>query len=253
MRFSVICVSQRDLQDLKRSGFPEPDLHYVPLGTRTVTPAGRREAHGSNRPGLIFVGSLAASKKPDLAILTMMELRRRNSLRCPVLSLYGDGDREERGYLSEVVKVLELGEFVRFCGYKPNILEQCLDTDILLVTSERETGPLTVLEAMSRGMPIVSTDVGDVPAMLPDQRYGRVVPPNSIIALADAVQSIIADIENKRFDKNLLIERHRSLFTREMMIQRTEDVYRKVLARFHASTPTGGRLFSQRGRRLDTP
>jgi len=152
-----------------------------------------------------------------------------------VLYIYGDG--EEREYLSEVVELLEMSEIVRFCGYQPDILEQCADTDILIMPSDRETGPLTVLEAMSRGMPIVSTDVGDVASMLPDQRYGRVVPPKSVIALANAVESLIMDIDNARFDRNLLIERHRLLYTREKMAQRTEDVYREVLARFRPGLP----------------
>jgi glycosyltransferase involved in cell wall biosynthesis len=229
MTFAVICMSNRDFEDLKRCGFPDTDLYYVPHGTRTVMPA-PPEIRQSNRPNLIFAGSLIDRKRADLAILTMAGLRQRNSRSCPVLYIYGDG--EEREYLSEVVKLLEMGQIVRFCGYQPDILEQCPDTDILIMPSDRETGPLTVLEAMSRGMPIVSTDVGDVTSMLPDQRYGRVVPPNSVIALADAVESLILDIDNARFDKNLLIERHRLLYTKEKMAQRTEDVYSSVLARF---------------------
>jgi glycosyltransferase involved in cell wall biosynthesis len=46
---------------------------------------------------------------------------------------------------------------------------------------------LVVLEAMSRGMPIVAADVGGVNEMLPDQQYGRVVPVESITELADAI------------------------------------------------------------------
>ncbi len=235
MSFAVICMSDRDFEDLKRCGFPEADLYYVPHGTRAVMPAAHPGTRHSNRPNLIFVGSLIDRKRADLAILAMAGLRQRNSRSCPVLYIYGDG--EEREYLSEVVELLEMSEIVRFCGYQPDILEQCADTDILIMPSDRETGPLTVLEAMSRGMPIVSTDVGDVASMLPDQRYGRVVPPKSVIALANAVESLIMDIDNARFDRNLLIERHRLLYTREKMAQRTEDVYREVLARFRPGLP----------------
>jgi glycosyltransferase involved in cell wall biosynthesis len=73
--------------------------------------------------------------------------------------------------------VLELNDVVRFHGFKLDVLEHCPNTDILVMSSRRETGPLVVLEAMSRGMPIVATAVGDVINMLPDRRYGRVIPP----------------------------------------------------------------------------
>jgi glycosyltransferase involved in cell wall biosynthesis len=229
MSFSVICVSRRDFEDLKSCGFPAEDADYVPYGTGKVTSTPRRETSPSNRPNLILVGELTPRKRVDVAILAVEGLRRRHGRSCPVLYIYGDGAARE--YLSEIVSMLEMQEVVRFCGFQRNILERCSDTDILVMSSISETGPLVVLEAMSRGMPIVATDVGDVPSMIPDPRYGRLIRTNSIAALADAVDSLISDINSGRFDPDLLIERHRLLFTNEKMAQRTEEVYRNVLAK----------------------
>jgi glycosyltransferase involved in cell wall biosynthesis len=103
------------------------------------------------------------------------------------------------------------------------------------MSSRQETGPMVVVEAMSRGMPIVATDVGEVSEMLPDPRYGRVVPAASIVGLAEAAQDLLQDIHVGRFDPGLLIERHRSFYTTAKMAERTEEVYRQALRNYSGS------------------
>ena len=144
-----------------------------------------------------------------------------------MLNIYGDGFQGR--YLTEMAAVLELNDIVRFHGFKSGILERCSSADILVMPSRLEAGPLVVMEAMSRGMPIVASDVGEVSEMLPDRRYGRVIPINSITALADAIESLLADIADRKFDPNLLIELHRSLYSIEKWAERIEAAYDQIL------------------------
>jgi glycosyltransferase involved in cell wall biosynthesis len=233
MRFATICVSKINFEDMKKHGIPETEIYYVPHGTTPVPRERAREVYKSHRPDLIFVGSLDLNKGLDLSILAMAELRRRRGPDCPALNIYGNGVLE--GHFREMVTVLQLHDIVRFCGFQANILDRCPGSDILLMSSRSELGPLVVLEAMSRGMPIVASEVGDVPEMIPDQRYGRIVPINSIVPLADAVESLLDDLAAGRFDHSLVIERHRSLFTIQKMAERVEAVYKQVLAANSAS------------------
>lgn len=233
MRFTTICVAKDNFESLKKHGIPETELYYVPVGTTPAPREHAREAHESRHPNLIFVGSLDPRKGPELAILAMADLRRRRGPDCPALNIYGNGEMEE--HYREMVTVLQLNDIVRFCGFQANVLDWCPDSDILLMSSRSELAPLVVLEAMSRGMPIVASEVGDVPEMLPDQRYGRIVPVNSIVPLVDAVESLLDDIAAGRFDPSLVIERHRSLFTTQKMAERVEAVYKQVLAANSAS------------------
>lgn len=235
LSFTTISVSKAGFDALKKSGMSGTEVYYVPNGTTAAaaSPAGAAQKRESSRPDLILVGSLGISKGIDVAILVMAELRRRRGRDCPVLSIYGEGSYAE--YFKEMTSVLGLTDIVRFCGIQPGILDRCASRDILVMPSRAETGPLVVLEAMSRGMPIATTDVGETSAMLPDSRYGRIVPVNSIAALADAIESLLSDVADGRFDPGLLIERHRSTYTSEKMAERTEAVYRQVL--LHASAP----------------
>lgn len=227
MRFVVICVSRKHYDKMKESALPPGDIYYVPNGTRVAPAASGGQGRGSIRPNLIAVGSLVSGKAIEISILVMAELRRRRGSDCPVLNIYGDGNL--RDYLMEISAVLDLGDIVQFHGSQPGILERCPNTDILVMTSRSETGPLVVQEAMSRGMPIAATDVGEVAEMLPDDRYGRIVPINSIVPLADAVESLLAEIEAGEFKPELLIERHREFYTDEKMAERTEAVYRQAI------------------------
>jgi hypothetical protein len=226
MNFAIISLSEAGFENVKRNGTPDMDVYYIAIGSKAVGGGRPHNMSKSVPTNLMIVGSLITRKGVDVAILAMAELRRRRGADCPVLNVYGDGDQEQ--YLKEMTAVLGLEDSVIFHGIQPGVLEYCPD-DILILASRLEVGPLVVVEAMSRGLPIVATNVGEVSKFLPDKRYGRIVPTNSILALADAVESLLSDIEGGQFNPELLIERHRSLFSDEKMAERTEAVYKKLL------------------------
>jgi glycosyltransferase involved in cell wall biosynthesis len=227
LRFATLCITEASFRALLKTEIPDSDLYYVPLGTKAVPFTRDQQTEDSHSPGLIAAGSLEPRKGIDVLILAMVELRRRLGEACPFLNIYGDGPI--RKYLTEMAAVLGLSDIVRFHGFKSGVLEHCPSSDILVMTSRLETGPLVVLEAMSRGMPIVATDVGEVANMLPDRRYGRVIPLDSVMALADAIESLLADIAGGLFNPDLLIERHRSLYSTEKYAERTEAAYNQIL------------------------
>ncbi len=245
LQYVIMCHTASVYEDLKKRA-PEVEAYNVPMGTRAWPRTQVPETGGAEAVNLIFAGTLEQRKGVDTAILAMVQLRRRLGPGCPVLNIYGDG--EQREYLSEITTVLELNDVVRFHGFKLDALERCPSTDIFVMTSRSETGPLVVLEAMSRGMPIVATDVGDVTNMLPDRRYGRVISANSVLALAGAIESLLADIAARQFDPDLLIERHNSMYSLEKWAERMDVVYHQVLLR-KSPAPTLGRAPAPYGRR----
>jgi glycosyltransferase involved in cell wall biosynthesis len=231
LKFSLIAVCRATFEELSKSRVNGIGVYYVPNGTKIAPLARRSKAPKSDPPNLIMAGTRIARKGMDLAILAMAELRRRRGTAAPTLRLYGEAkDPGYEKYLREMTVALSLDDTVQFCGFRMDILDHCASTNILLVPSRSETGPLVVLEAMSRGMPVVASDVGEVTEMLPDQRYGRVVPVNSILALADGIESMISDIASGNFDPELVIERQRSLYSTEKMAESTESVYKQILA-----------------------
>lgn len=230
-RFAIICVSRIGLEYLKEEGAPAESLWYVPDGTRSMPP-GDQVARRFSRPDLMLVGAMEDRKGVDIAICAMRELRRRSDRDCLKLNIYGTGSQEK--YFREMAVILGLDDLVKFHGTRAGILECCPSTDILIVPSRTGASPVVVLEAMSRGMPIVASDVGEAAEMLLDPRHGKIIPAESIAALADAVESLRADISAGRFDPELLIARHRSFYTTDKMAERTERIYEKAKLRYCA-------------------
>ena len=226
LQFAVIGAGRSVFERLKKDGFPEERLYYVPNGTKVMPCVGS----GSPPPNLISVGRLELIKGFDIAILAIAELRRRHGLDyCPVFNVYGEGSWGE--YLQEMVSVLRLDDKVRFHGAQQGILERCPATDILIVSSRTEAGPLVALEAMSRGMPIAAFRVGEMEELIPDQRYGYIAQNRSITALADAIESMLSDVRAGRFDPDLPISRHRELYTLEKMAERVDAIYKSLITR----------------------
>jgi glycosyltransferase involved in cell wall biosynthesis len=224
LRFTTVCLNEASLSAIRRE-IPGSPAYYVPHGTRSM-PSGPAGRDGSP-VNLVLAGSLTAAKGGDISVMAMFALRRRLGDDCPVLNIYGDGPRES--YLTEMASVLGLNDNVRFHGFTPNILESCPSTDMLVMSSRDEAGPLVVLEAMSRGMPVVATKVGDVTNMLPDERYGRIVPPDSVLPLADAIESLLRDVTAGQFDPDLPVERHRLLYSFEAWTARMNAVYEQAV------------------------
>ena len=78
-------------------------------------------------------------------------------------------------------------------GYKKDTSIFLKDIDLYLCCSIREASPMAVWEAMATGLPVVSTDVGDVDLIVNKYRCGTVVPTHSGHSLARAVKLLIAE------------------------------------------------------------
>jgi glycosyltransferase involved in cell wall biosynthesis len=88
-------------------------------------------------------------------------------------------------------KVAECGveDAVRFVGAVSPAALACYMSacDVFCLATSREGWPNVVNEALACGAPVVATDVGGVPAMIPDERFGYVIPPGDEPALEEAL------------------------------------------------------------------
>lgn len=112
--------------------------------------------------------------------------RRRPGLRWCV---FGEGPL--RGELEKAIARRGLGDVVHLAGARPDVDSELAAADLVVVTSQWESGPLVVLEALALGRPVVSTDVGLVPEVL-DPSSGRIVPVGDADRLADAVVTTLS-------------------------------------------------------------
>jgi glycosyltransferase involved in cell wall biosynthesis len=143
------------------------------------------------------------------------------------LLLVGDGP--ERPAIQALVEELGLTEQVRFLGLRKDVERLLRAADLFLLTSISEGIPLTVIEAMALGLPVVSTRVGGVPEVVEDGRTGLLTTAADDTALSAAVLKLAADPELRTRLGQCGRERACSMFSEVQMAGRYRDLYEEML------------------------
>tara|TARA_Y100000589_G_C27063673_1_gene592384 strand:+ start:18 stop:437 length:420 start_codon:yes stop_codon:yes gene_type:complete len=102
------------------------------------------------------------------------------------------------GTLTEVTQLVkELNLNVKFTGKLPKEewLKLAKEYNIFINTTNFDNTPLSVIEAMALGLPVVSTNVGGMPYLIKDRLDGLLVKPNNVDEMSDAVTEILDNYE----------------------------------------------------------
>jgi glycosyltransferase involved in cell wall biosynthesis len=120
----------------------------------------------------------------------------------------------------------------RFLGPQPHEEMPALyrEADVFCLPSWWEAMPLTILEAMAAGLPVVATAVGDIARMVEDGVTGRLVTPNRPQALADALEPLLRNVERRRAMGRMAAQRVSDRFSIAGTAAALDRLYREVLA-----------------------
>lgn len=120
------------------------------------------------------VGRMAPIKHQTLLVDAFAHLRATQQAQDVHLLFVGDG--ECRGALADQVRTRGLADVVTFCSWEPTLDRTYAAMDLLTISSKNEGMPVTALEAMAAGVPVVSTAVGGVVDLVKDHDTGWLVP-----------------------------------------------------------------------------
>jgi len=181
------------------------------LGAKTIYAAGRlRDQKGFDL--LIQAFAAVSARHPDWQ-----------------LRLRGTGNRQQR--LEALIAELELGEAVSLEGPAPDIGADMSQASLFVLSSRFEGFPLILLEAMSKGMGVISFDCPTGPAeIVEDHRNGLLVPPEDIEGLAQAMLEMIDNEQLRRRCAEAAVEsaRHHTI---DAIGPQWEELLRTVSAR----------------------
>jgi glycosyltransferase involved in cell wall biosynthesis len=105
--------------------------------------------------------------------------------------IIGDGPR--RSELELLAMQLGLSDCVHFLGKRTDVAELLGLLDVFLLTSHMEANPVSILEALASGKPVVSTAVGSIPQTVIDGVTGYLVEPNDELTMARRVSELLLD------------------------------------------------------------
>ncbi|MGA2107525.1 MAG: glycosyltransferase [Syntrophorhabdales bacterium] len=105
------------------------------------------------------------------------------------------GDGPERLKLERLAMSGNLRERCMFSGFREDVLALLPAIDVFVLPSLTEGTPMALLEAMGQGIPVVATAVGEVPAIVTNDRNGILVKPGQVAQIAGAVRRIVENGE----------------------------------------------------------
>lgn len=145
-----------------------------------------------------------------------------------LLLLVGDG--ELRPAVEEMVNAHGLIDRVRFMGVRADIPQILNASDIFVLSSRYEGNPMSVMEAMAAGLPVISTAVGGVPELVEDGISGILVPPEDPTALKQAIQKLIEAPDVRQQMGKRARETARERFDACAMTRAYEALYETILS-----------------------
>lgn len=167
-------------------GVPEARIVEIPNGVPAAASPVRPDHDGPST--ILFLGAVGHRKGIDVLIDALAELRRRGAAFRAVIG--GSGEVEQAQ-----ARAAELGisDAMTFLGWidETEVGRQLERADIFVLPSRAENQPVSILEAMARAIPVVSTTIGAIPEQVVEGATGLLVPPGEALLLADALQRLL--------------------------------------------------------------
>jgi len=147
-------------------------------------------------PELIWIRAFHQTYNPELAVevLSRLSTDYTNARLTMVGPDKGDGSLQAVNSIAKNLGVDDKLTILPAVPYEevPSLLDQA---DIFINTTNYDTAPRSLLEAMANGVCVVSTNVGGIPWMITNFQDGLLVPPEDELAMVNAIKSILEDPE----------------------------------------------------------
>jgi len=178
-----------------------------------------------------FVGRVSLPKNPVRFVETAALI----SEVMPNVQFIIVGDGELRKEMEQKVRELKMDDKFTFLGFLPNPADEMRKLDVLLLTSDHEGTPMVLLEAMSYGLPVVSTRVGGIPTVIENWKDGVLAEDFAPATIAKDVVALLSDKEKYVAISRSAYHKIREEFSYENNIKKYMEI---VL--FGNNIPVGG-------------
>lgn len=236
---ALVALNHELSEEIQQFGVGRPEQFVtvalgIPLQDYANTPRKngvfRHKYQLSKAPLIGLVGRLTAIKNIDLLIEVAHQLTQRFSN--IQFALIGDG--EEKARLQQKIIQLDLQKHFLFTGWIQDLRDVYSDLDALVITSHNEGTPVSLIEAMAAGCPVISTQVGGVGALLNYGEYGRLVAPGSVEGLVQGLTKILQS--NTTNDISLKAQQYAlAQYSAERLVRNLDHLYQTLLEQKQAN------------------
>lgn len=170
-----------------------PNFVDLNLYMRTAHPCHRSRLSEPGENIIMHISNFRAVKRVDDAVRAFARMSRALPAR---LILIGDGP--ERGRVQQTAEDEGVANRVTFLGKQESVAEILSCADLFLLPSASESFGLVALEAMACGVPVIASNVGGLPEVVPEGEAGFLTPVGDVEAMAERGIEILSDREKWR-------------------------------------------------------
>jgi glycosyltransferase involved in cell wall biosynthesis len=223
---TTICVSERERESGLQARTCDDDATVV-IPNAVDVGAAPRSVSTRQPPLLVTVGRLKVPKDFPTFVRALGRLRK-GSFEALIV-----GDGPDRPLLEEEIRSSGLSDAVRLTRERHDVPHLLAAADVFVLASRSEGHPVSVLEAMAAGLPVVASRVGGVPEQVVDGETGLLVDPGDPEPLAAALERLAGDPAlrrrlgaagraraEERFDLGPFRRAHLELYSRELATRR---------------------------------
>ena len=179
---------------------------------------------------IISIGRLTKAKDyPNLfkALDILIQKLNKENIPLPSVNIVGTGEIEKE--LKALTKKMNLGHIVSFLGVRQDIPELLKESDIYVMSSEWEGLSISLIEALTSGIPIVATNAGSNNEVIENDVSGIIVPTKDPEALAEGIYNLIIDKDLRdRLSKEAI--KRSELFAIENCAKKHVEMYKGLIS-----------------------
>jgi len=168
---------------------------------------------------VLHIGRFMDVKNHELLLRSFARFKEQHS--DARLQLLGDGELKEN--MMQLAGQLNITDAVEFAGLQSNVYPWLHNADVFILPSKFEGMPMTLIEAMGTGLPIIASNVGGIPDMLSSQKEALLIEPKEE-KIIEALEMVYSDTKKREYWGRNALQRS-SLFSSQAMARKYLQLY----------------------------
>ena len=228
MAQKLICVSERAKRQALSEGVQADKIEVIFNGVKPVEKKPELRAEARQELGLtpedvmiLNVGRLVPEKAQTNLVKAAAMLSD-----CANLRFFIAGEGPCRAELEQLISSSGLaGRFV-LLGSRPDVDRLLNAADLFVLYSDTEGMPVSLMEAMSAGLPCVASNLEGIAQLIPDERYGTLIVSGDSALLAQTIRRLLSDPDQCVSQGIVAAERIRGSFSLDASCSRYAELFR---------------------------